>query len=74
VFDACRKPERQMALGDGIHHCMGAPIARFDAAIALRAVLDRFPDHELAHPLEQFRSHVMNGYPLRARNDRAVVP
>jgi 2-hydroxy-5-methyl-1-naphthoate 7-hydroxylase len=43
-------------LGEGIHHCMGAPIARFEAAIALRAVLDRFPDYELAGPLERIRS------------------
>jgi cytochrome P450 len=62
IFDARRKPERHMGLGDGIHHCMGAPIARFEAAIAIRAVLDRLPHYELVGPLERIRSHMMNGY------------
>jgi cytochrome P450 len=61
-FDIRRKPERHMALGDGIHHCIGAPIARFEAAIALSAVLDRIPDYELNGPPVRIRSHMMNGY------------
>jgi cytochrome P450 len=62
TFDVTRKAERHMGLGDGIHHCMGAPIARFETAIALDAILDRLPDYELSGPLERIRSHMMNGY------------
>lgn len=61
-FDIRRKPERTMAFGDGIHHCIGAPIARFEALIALQAVLERIPNFELNGPLVRIRSHMMNGY------------
>ena len=62
VFDIRREPKRTMAFGDGIHHCIGAPIARFEAAIALAAVLERLPEYELNGPLVRIRSHMMNGY------------
>lgn len=61
-FDVTRKQERNMGLGDGIHHCMGAPIARFEATIALAAIVDRLPDYEIDGPLERIRSHMMNGF------------
>ncbi|MFN8217798.1 MAG: cytochrome P450 [Solirubrobacterales bacterium] len=62
LFDITRKPKRSMGLGDGIHHCMGAPIARFEAVIALGAILERLPDYELSGEPERIRSHMMNGY------------
>ena len=62
TFDVTRKADRNMGLGDGIHHCMGAPIARFEATIALRAILERLPDYELRGEPERIRSHMMNGY------------
>ncbi|MBS1860665.1 MAG: cytochrome P450 [Actinobacteria bacterium] len=62
VFDATRKQERNIGLGEGIHHCMGAPIARFEATIALGAILDRLPDYEVSGVPERLRSHMMNGY------------
>ena len=62
TFDIKREPKRTMAFGDGIHHCIGAPIARFEAAIALAAVLERLPEYELNGPLVRIRSHMMNGY------------
>lgn len=62
AFDVTRKPDRNLGLGDGIHHCMGAPIARFEATIALEAILERLPDYELRGEPERIRSHMMNGY------------
>jgi cytochrome P450 len=44
VFDIRRKPNRHLGLGQGIHFCLGAPLARLEARIAIQSVLQRFPD------------------------------
>ncbi len=36
-----------MAFGHGVHFCLGAPLARLEARIALSAVTARFPDARL---------------------------
>ncbi|MCW6008130.1 cytochrome P450 [Micromonospora sp. CPCC 205371] len=43
-FDIRRRPNRHLTFGRGIHYCIGAPLARMEAATAVRAVLRRFPD------------------------------
>lgn len=42
TFDIRRTPNRHLAFGHGIHFCLGAPLARLEARIALGAVLERF--------------------------------
>jgi len=32
-----------VALGEGIHFCIGAPLARMEGAIAMNAMLEKFP-------------------------------
>jgi len=41
---------RHLALGHGIHQCLGQQLARIEMRIALPALLDRFPDLRLAVP------------------------
>lgn len=51
-FDVSRKHRPHVAFGGGAHICIGAPLARLEAAVALVKLFDRFPDLKLAHPDE----------------------
>jgi cytochrome P450 len=46
-LDLARAPNRHVAFGGGIHFCLGAPLARVEARIAIGALLARLPGLEL---------------------------
>jgi cytochrome P450 len=47
LLDLTRAPTRNLAFGDGIHHCIGAPLARLEGRVALGELLGRLPDYEV---------------------------
>jgi cytochrome P450 len=49
ALDLARDPNRHLAFGrGGVHHCLGAPLARMEGQIAVGAFLRRFPEASLA--------------------------
>jgi cytochrome P450 len=54
-LDLARDATGHLALGHGIHYCLGAPLARLETEIALAALLDRFPRLVLDVPQEELR-------------------
>jgi len=63
-LDLVRADNPQIAFGHGIHHCLGAPLARMEGAIAVGSLLRRYPRMALATPgreLDWRVSLVMHG-------------
>ncbi|TXS40015.1 cytochrome P450 family protein [Streptomyces sp. OR43] len=47
-FDITRRASGHAAFGHGLHHCLGAPLARAEAAVALRLLLEQRPEMAFA--------------------------
>jgi cytochrome P450 len=61
-FDVGRSPNPHMAFGPGgIHHCLGAHLARMEVRIVFEELLSRHPKVELTGPPERLRSNFFNG-------------
>ncbi|MGW7431756.1 cytochrome P450 family protein [Streptomyces sp. NPDC054861] len=54
-LDLGRDATAHLVFGHGIHRCVGAPLAKAEVEIALRAVLTRFPGIRLAVPASQLQ-------------------
>ncbi|MEU5341070.1 cytochrome P450 [Streptomyces sp. NPDC020766] len=64
-FDVTRLGKEHLAFGHGVHFCLGAPLGRLEARIALPALFERFPDLGLAVPEEELSpvaSFISNGH------------
>ncbi|MFJ5777054.1 cytochrome P450 [Streptomyces sp. NPDC093094] len=54
-LDLRRRDGGHLALGHGIHYCVGAPLARLETQIAVGALVSRFPSLKLDVPREELR-------------------
>ncbi|MET7336092.1 cytochrome P450 [Nonomuraea sp. NPDC005650] len=67
AFDIARGAAGHVAFGHGVHHCLGAPLARMEMRIAFPALLRRFPGLALADPDAEVGFRVFSAvYGLRA--------
>jgi cytochrome P450 len=62
-FDIERADTSHLAFGGGAHFCLGAPLARAEAQIAIPLLFERFPSLRLdrQHPIEHKSVPVFNG-------------
>lgn len=63
-FDIERRPNHHLAFGHGIHFCLGAPLARLEAAVALPMLLQQLADLRLSadEAPEPLESSVVTGF------------
>jgi cytochrome P450 PksS len=54
-LDLGREKNRHLAFGQGIHYCLGAPLARLEGQIAIRKLIERMPRLRLAAPESSLR-------------------
>jgi cytochrome P450 len=52
ALDITRTDNKHLAFGKGIHHCLGAPLARMEGQIAIDTLLRRMPGLRLQEPTE----------------------
>lgn len=70
-FDIYRTDPGHLALGHGMHYCLGAPLARLQISTAIGTLIQRFPELALAVEPDQlrwrpsWRSHALRELPVR---------
>jgi cytochrome P450 len=74
VLDIDRTAARHLAFGHGIHHCLGAPLARLEGYLALGTLLRRFPQLRLAVADDELRWAHGDGLVLRGLSELPVIP
>jgi cytochrome P450 len=56
-LDIGREPNQHLGFANGIHYCLGAPLARLEGQIAINTLLERMPDLELATEAPEYRDN-----------------
>jgi cytochrome P450 len=74
TLDLERGNSHHIAFGHGIHFCLGAALARMEGQLALRSLLLRFPQLQLAVPAEELHWGHGDGLVLRGLTELPVIP
>ncbi len=71
VLDITREGENNISFGRGIHHCLGAPLARLEGRIAFEVLLERFDEIEFGARAPSYKPNVvlrgLQEFPIRVR-------
>jgi cytochrome P450 len=74
LLEIDREEGRHLAFGHGIHHCLGAPLARMEGHLALGSLLRRFPLLCLAVNVDELHWGHGDGLVLRGLSELPVTP
>jgi cytochrome P450 len=58
-LDIARAENRHLSFGHGIHYCVGAPLARLEAEIALGTLVQRFPEMRLLTEAPAYKENIV---------------
>jgi hypothetical protein len=58
-FDVARTPNNHLGFGFGIHHCLGAPLARMEGQVALTSLVRRAPDMTMTVDRVTYKTNVV---------------
>ena len=58
-FDITRTPNNHLGFGFGIHHCLGAPLARMEAQVALSSLVRRAPSMSMTVDKVSYKTNVV---------------
>ncbi|MEV5000554.1 cytochrome P450 [Nocardioides sp. LML1-1-1.1] len=74
AFDVTRaNADQHVAFSAGVHYCLGASLARLEAAVALRSLYERFPDLTVSGTPQRRPTRVLRGYEWLPVSTRASV-
>ena len=59
TLDITREDAGNISFGRGIHHCLGAPLARLEGKIAFEALLERFGDIQLGTRTPEYKPNIV---------------
>ena len=57
-FDITRQPNPHVAFGNGVHHCLGATLARVEGQEVFKALAERFPDLMVASEALEYQPSI----------------
>ncbi|WP_158736405.1 cytochrome P450 [Alteribacillus sp. YIM 98480] len=59
-LDITRHPNQHLGFGRGIHYCLGAPLARVEGEIAIKQLIQRFPQMTLEDVQIEWQPTIIN--------------
>jgi hypothetical protein len=60
-LDVTRDPQRHVSFGEGIHHCLGAPLARLEARVVFEELFRRIPEYRVLGPIVRIKTPTDRG-------------